>query len=429
MVALVFVLWRTLKLMPQTKPVEIKPEANLEVGWEDIAGVDEAKDELREVVEFLREPKQFKRLGAKVPKGVLLHGPPGTGKTLLAKAVAHESGAQFFSQSASSFVEMFAGLGAARIRRLFREARKRAARDHLHRRARRGRRPPRHRQQLRARADAQPAAGRDGRLRLGRRGPRRRDGRLEPAREARPRAAAPRALRPPGLRLAARRRRGASGSCASTRANKPLREDVDLDLVAQQTSGLTGADLANICNEAAIFCARRAGPRRLARGLRQRARARHRRRAVLDHAQRARAPRRRLPRGRPRAVPRAARRRRPRAQDLDRPARPRAGLRGQPPRRGLLPQDARGAHRPDDDAARRPRRRADRLRRGDHRRRQRPAARRRDHPRDGPRVRDGLRRRAAGRAQGPGAVATSRAASATRSSASWPSRPTAPRGS
>jgi cell division protease FtsH len=123
MSALVAVLWRTLKLMPQTKPVELKPEANLEVGWEDIAGVDEAKGELREVVDFLREPKQFERLGAKVPKGVLLHGPPGTGKTLLAKAVAHESGAHFFSQSASSFVEMFAGLGAARIRRLFREAR------------------------------------------------------------------------------------------------------------------------------------------------------------------------------------------------------------------------------------------------------------------------------------------------------------------
>jgi ATP-dependent Zn protease len=119
MVALIFVLWRTLKLMPQTKPVQLKPRANLEVGWADIAGVDEAKSELQEVVEFLRDPRQFSRLGAKVPKGILLHGPPGTGKTLLAKAVAHESGAQFFSQSASSFVEMFAGLGAARIRRLF----------------------------------------------------------------------------------------------------------------------------------------------------------------------------------------------------------------------------------------------------------------------------------------------------------------------
>ena len=78
------------------------------------------------MVEFLTDPKRFKQLGAKVPKGILLHGPPGTGKTLLAKAVAHESGAQFFSQSASSFIEMFAGLGAARIRRLFNEARENA---------------------------------------------------------------------------------------------------------------------------------------------------------------------------------------------------------------------------------------------------------------------------------------------------------------
>src|SRR5262249_4897233 len=119
-------LWRTLKLMPKTKPVQIKPQAKLEVEWDDIAGVDEAKYELQEVVEFLKDPRRFKKLGAKVPRGVLLHGPPGTGKTLLAKAVAHESGSQFFSQSASSFVEMFAGLGAARIRRLFKEARKNA---------------------------------------------------------------------------------------------------------------------------------------------------------------------------------------------------------------------------------------------------------------------------------------------------------------
>src|SRR4029077_9842401 len=98
----------------------------LEVEWKDIAGVDEAKYELQEVVEFLRDPRRFKKLGAKGPRGVLLHGPPGTAKTLLAKAVAHESGAQFFGQSASSFVEMFAGLGAARIRRLFKEARKNA---------------------------------------------------------------------------------------------------------------------------------------------------------------------------------------------------------------------------------------------------------------------------------------------------------------
>ena len=110
----------------KTKPQEIKPGSADSVGWDDVAGVEEAKDELREVVEFLRDPKRFRELGARVPKGILLHGPPGTGKTLLAKAVAHESNAKFFAQSASSFVEMFAGLGAARIRRLFQEARKNA---------------------------------------------------------------------------------------------------------------------------------------------------------------------------------------------------------------------------------------------------------------------------------------------------------------
>src|SRR3954451_142843 len=123
---LVFFLWRTMKLMPRTKPQEIKPESKQAIGWDDVAGADEAKAELREVVEFLRDPKRFSKLGASVPRGIMLHGPPGTGKTLLAKAVANEAKAQFFSQSAASFVEMFAGLGAARIRRLFAEARKAA---------------------------------------------------------------------------------------------------------------------------------------------------------------------------------------------------------------------------------------------------------------------------------------------------------------
>src|SRR5919199_1806558 len=126
MALIVFFLWKTVKLMPRTKPQQIKPDSSAALGWEDIAGVEEAKHELQEVVEFLRDPRRFRSLGAKVPKGILLHGPPGTGKTLLAKAVAHESRADFFSQSAAAFVEMFAGLGAARIRRLFAIARKHA---------------------------------------------------------------------------------------------------------------------------------------------------------------------------------------------------------------------------------------------------------------------------------------------------------------
>src|SRR3954449_11307500 len=120
---IVFFIWRTMKLMPKTKPQEIKPASASSIGWSEVAGADEAKAELQEVVDFLRDPRRFTQLGAKVPKGILLHGPPGTGKTLLAKAVAHGSGASFYSQSAASFVEMFAGLGAARIRRLFNEAR------------------------------------------------------------------------------------------------------------------------------------------------------------------------------------------------------------------------------------------------------------------------------------------------------------------
>src|SRR4051812_36342377 len=126
MCVVVYLLWKTVKLMPRVKPVAISPGSASSVTWADVAGLDEAKEELQEIVDFLRDPARFEKLGARVPKGILFHGPPGTGKTLAAKAVANESGARFYAQSASAFVEMFAGLGAARIRKLFEEARKNA---------------------------------------------------------------------------------------------------------------------------------------------------------------------------------------------------------------------------------------------------------------------------------------------------------------
>src|SRR3954468_4798442 len=113
-------------VMSRGKAADMVNGAKSQTTWADVAGVEEVRGELMEVVEFMREPKRFERLGAKVPKGILLYGPPGTGKTLLAKAVAHEAGANFYSPAAASCVEMFAGLGAARIRKLFNEARKNA---------------------------------------------------------------------------------------------------------------------------------------------------------------------------------------------------------------------------------------------------------------------------------------------------------------
>ncbi|MGZ3460624.1 MAG: ATP-dependent metallopeptidase FtsH/Yme1/Tma family protein, partial [Archangium sp.] len=101
---------------------KVQAEVDTGVGFKDVAGVDEAVDELREIVEFLKTPEKFRRLGGRIPKGVLLVGPPGTGKTLLARAVAGEAGVPFFSLSGSEFVEMFVGVGAARVRDLFAQA-------------------------------------------------------------------------------------------------------------------------------------------------------------------------------------------------------------------------------------------------------------------------------------------------------------------
>ena len=225
------------------------------VTWDDVAGVEEAQEELQEVVDFLRDPKRFQRLGARVPKGILLYGPPGTGKTLLAKAVANESGANFYSQSASAFVEMFAGLGAARIRKLFAGGAQERARDRLHRRARRRRhRPHGRRLPPRARPDAEPAPRRARRLRRAR--PGRRHGRLEPAPGSRPGAAPPRPLRPAGARLRRPTSPAARRSCASTRAASRSPTTSTSPWSRARPPGLTGADLANICNEAAIFAGR-----------------------------------------------------------------------------------------------------------------------------------------------------------------------------
>ena len=144
-------------------------QEDIGVTFDDVAGIDEAVEELREVVEFLKTPEKYQRLGGRIPKGVLLVGPPGTGKTLLAKAVAGEAGVPFFSLSGSDFVEMFVGVGAARVRDMFQQAEAKGPLHHLHRRARRARQNPRQRHRRRprrARANAQRAAGRNGRLRL-----------------------------------------------------------------------------------------------------------------------------------------------------------------------------------------------------------------------------------------------------------------------
>ena len=109
--------------MGTTRPETVKASKTQPVLWEQVQGVDAAKEELVDVAEWLKDPKRFEGLGARAPRGVLLYGPPGTGKTMLARAVAAHAGVDFFAASGSSFVEMFVGRGAARIRRLFKEAR------------------------------------------------------------------------------------------------------------------------------------------------------------------------------------------------------------------------------------------------------------------------------------------------------------------
>jgi cell division protease FtsH len=250
---IIYFMYRTLKLMPRTKPQEITPRSKSSVRWDDVAGIDETKDELREVVDFLSDPARFKRLGAKVPKGILLHGPPGTGKTLLAKAVAHESGANFFSQSASSFIEMFAGLGAARIRRLFKEARDNAPAivfiDEL--------------DAVGAQRGSDISGERDqtlNQLLVEMDGFDARDNVVVMA-ASNLLEKLDRALLRPGrfdrqVFVPAPDVRGRERILEVHTQGKPLGQDVDLERVARHAAGLTGADLANLANEAAIVAGR-----------------------------------------------------------------------------------------------------------------------------------------------------------------------------
>jgi cell division protease FtsH len=251
---LVLMVFALVRLMPHTRPKQIKPDAAPPISWDDIAGAEEAKDELREIVDYLSDPKRFRAIGAKVPKGILLHGPPGTGKTLLAKAVAHESGATFFSQSAASFVEMFVGVGAARIRRLFRTAAKQAPAivfiDELDAvGGHRGHDTSGERDQtlnqllvemdgFTTNKDVVVIAASNLLEKLD-------QALLRPGRFDRQIF-----VSPPDVV-------GRERILEVHSRDKPVREDVDFKLLARQTSGLTGADLANICNEAAIGAARR----------------------------------------------------------------------------------------------------------------------------------------------------------------------------
>ncbi len=251
---IVYLLWRTLALMPRVKPSSIEPNASTSVTWGDVAGVAEARAELQEVVDFIRHPARYARLGARVPKGILLYGPPGTGKTLLAKAVAHESGASFYSQSASAFVEMFAGLGASRIRRLFTEARKNAPAivfiDELDAvgAARTGHGFNREQDQTlnQLLVELDGFSDRDQVIVMGASN-RLQD--LDPALLRPGRFDRQVHVSPPDVA-------GREEILGVHTRGKPLADDVDLGVIARQTAGLTGADLANIANEAAIFAGR-----------------------------------------------------------------------------------------------------------------------------------------------------------------------------
>ncbi|WP_373760871.1 ATP-dependent zinc metalloprotease FtsH [Streptococcus ferus] len=232
-------------------------KGEVKVRFSDVAGAEEEKQELIEVVDFLKDPKRYKALGARIPAGVLLEGPPGTGKTLLAKAVAGEAGVPFFSISGSDFVEMFVGVGASRVRSLFEDAKK-AERaiifiDEI--------------DAVGRRRGAGMGGGNDEReqtlnqLLIEMDGFEGNDNIIVIAATNRSDVLDPALLRPGRFdRKVLVGRPDVKGREAILRVhakNKPLSEDVNLKVVAQQTPGFVGADLENVLNEAALVAARR----------------------------------------------------------------------------------------------------------------------------------------------------------------------------
>ncbi|MDP6335999.1 MAG: ATP-dependent zinc metalloprotease FtsH [Nitrospinaceae bacterium] len=231
-------------------------EAKNKTTFKDVAGVDEAKEELHEIIEFLKEPQKFSKLGGKIPKGVLLVGPPGTGKTLLAKAIAGEANVPFFSISGSDFVEMFVGVGASRVRDLFEQGKKNSPCiifiDEIDA-------VGRHR-------GAGLGGGHDEReqtlnqLLVEMDGFENNEGVILIAATNRPDVLDPALLRPGRFdrQVVVNRPdvKGREGVLKVHTATVPLTEDVDLKTIAKGTPGFTGADLANLVNEAALLAAR-----------------------------------------------------------------------------------------------------------------------------------------------------------------------------
>jgi len=229
----------------------------VKVTFNDVAGADEAKEDLQEVVEFLKHPKKFNDLGAKIPKGVLLFGPPGTGKTLLAKAVAGEAGVAFFSISGSDFVEMFVGVGASRVRDLFEQAKKNSPCiifiDEI--------------DAVGRQRGAGFSGGHDEReqtlnqLLVEMDGFAANEGIIIIAATNRPDILDNALLRPGRFdRQIVVDKPDVKGRIAILKVHakgKPISSDADMDVLARRTPGFTGADLANLLNEAALLAARR----------------------------------------------------------------------------------------------------------------------------------------------------------------------------